>query len=462
MDRKNLSSRIGKYIRRVMGILAAFAVFAGGVHVLDYLYLAPQDQEWERILWHHFYEDKGRIDNLYIGSSHVYLGIDPQMLDVLNGQYNFNLASTAQPINGTYYLLREAERNNELKHVYVDLFYYEMVKNNFDSDSETIDTEIHRNWQNTDYMKWSFNKLAYMLSIAGPDKYVDICLPFSRYRKYVNNTYFIHINGERKSEEEYLAFAYHQDFDDGNGYDEYLRQGYYKSTREFLEIQRLYPQYRILNENPMGAKSEKYLRKIIDYCQKRNIPVTFFVTPIDDLQLISTENYDNYIEQVSRIVEEYNVPFYDFNLAREEYLPIRSGKYFRDVGHLNHAGAQIFTPFFYEVVSGDISENEKYFYDSYREKLEVTESEMYGLYYRDSEETDGSSEQMRTICIASNRDDGMEYRVIMTPNEGEEYMIQDFDNHKEFTISKEEHGICTIIMRIEGTTVELQTIETGY
>lgn len=325
MDRKNLSSRIGKNIRRVMGILAAFAVFAGGVHILDYLYLAPQDQEWERILWHHFYEDKGRIDNLYIGSSHVYLGIDPQMLDVLNGQYNFNLASTAQPMNGTYYLLREVERNNELKHVYVDLFYYEMAKNNFDSDSETIDSEMNRNWQNTDYMKWSFNKLAYMLSIAGPEKYVYICLPFSGYRKYVNNSCFIHINGERKSEEEYHAFAYHQDFDDGNGYDEYLRQGYYKSTREFLEIQRLYPQYRILEENPIGAKSEKYLRNIIDYCRKRNIPVTFFVTPIDDLQLISTENYDKYIDQINRIAEEYNVPFYDFNLAREEYLPIRTG-----------------------------------------------------------------------------------------------------------------------------------------
>lgn len=168
-------------VKRMIKVLMTVVIFAGIARMLDHMYLAPQDQEWERILWHHFYEDKGKIDNLYIGSSHVYLGVRPQQLDDLSGQYNFNLASTAQPINGTFYLLREADRNNDLSHVYVELYYNGLVKNNFDQNSETMDTELYRNWQNTDYMKLSVNKIAYMLSIAGPEKYVDICLPFSRY-----------------------------------------------------------------------------------------------------------------------------------------------------------------------------------------------------------------------------------------------------------------------------------------
>lgn len=454
---------IVRRIRKIAGGLIALALFTGIVCGLDYLYLAPRDQEWERVLWHHFYEDKGKIDNLYIGSSHVYLGINPYILDELNGQYNFNLASTAQPINGTYYLLREAERNNEIKHVYVDLFYNELVVNNFDSGSETIDTEMYRNWQNTDYMRWSINKLSYMLSISGPEKYTDIFLPFSRYRKYINDSYYIQTNIERKREEEYLAYEYHRDFDDGNGYDEYQIQGYHESTRKFLEIQRLYPQYRILGENPIGVKSEKYLRKIIEYCQKEDIPVTLFVIPMDNLQLISTEGYDNYVEQVNGIAAEYDVPFYDFNLAKEEYLPIQCGEYFRDVGHLNDTGAKIFTPFFSEVVSGDKTQNERYFYHSYAEKLQAEEPAIYGIYCRDVEATDEGSGQLRNMWIASNREDGMEYRIKLTPDEGEPQMVQDFDANKKFTVSMEGgHGICTITARMQDSREEVQTMEVWY
>lgn len=460
MDRKRFGLHNARRLKRTAGIVTAIAVFCGIVKMLDYIYLAPQDQEWERILWHHFYEDRGRIDNLYIGSSHVYLGILPQMLDEINGQYNFNLASTAQPINGTYFLLREAENNNDLSHVYIELYYNGMVKNIFDQNSETMDTEIYRNWQNTDYMEFSLNKLEYMLAIAGPEKYIDICMPFSRYREFLNNWHYIRQTVERKQQEEYLSYEYHKEFEDCNGYDDYQKQGYFQSTREFLEKERLYPQQRVLNENPIGEKSEQYLRKILDYCQRKNILVTLFVVPMDDLQLISTENYDNYIDQINEIAGEYKVLFYDFNLAKEEYLPIRQGKYFRDVGHLNYAGAQMFTPFFYQVVSGD--DNEKYFYDSYSEKLKSTAPAVYGLYYRDSENGTEESASIRTMWIASNREESMEYRVVLTPNDGEPYVIQDFKNLKEFEISKEEHGICTITARMKGAAEQVQMIEVNY
>ena len=460
MDRGRINLHNIWCLKRIAGIVTAVVVFCGIVRMLDYMYLAPQDQEWERILWHHFYEDKGRIDNLYIGSSHVYLGILPQMLDEINGQYNFNLASTAQPINGTYFLLREADRNNDLSHVYVELYYNGMVKNIFDQNSETIDTEIYRNWQNTDHMKFSLNKLAYMLSIAGPEKYVDICLPFSRYREALNNWHYIRQTVGRKQQEEYLSYEYYKEFEDNNGYDDYQGQGYFQSTREFLEKERLYPQQRILNENPVGEKSEQYLRKILDYCQGKNISVTLFVVPMDDLQLISTGNYDNYIDQINEIAGEYKVLFYDFNLAKEEYLPIRQGKYFRDVGHLNYAGAQMFTPFFYQVVSRD--DNENFFYDSYSEKLKETEPTVYGLYYRDSENETEASASIRTMWIASNREDSMEYRVVLTPNDGEPYVVQDFKDLKKFEVSKEEHGICTITARMKGAPEEVQMIEVNY
>ncbi|MDE7206541.1 MAG: hypothetical protein K2N90_05200, partial [Lachnospiraceae bacterium] len=124
---------------------------------------------------------------------------------------------------------------------------------------------------------------------------------------------------------------------------------------------------RILDEDCLGRESKKYLYKIIQYCQKRDIPITLFVSPIDELQLTSTEKYDCYVNQIKEIASECNVAFYDFNLAKEAYLPIHQNQYFRDIGHLNSEGAGVFTPFFAQVMAGDPLKNEMYFYSSYRE-----------------------------------------------------------------------------------------------
>lgn len=82
---------------------------------------------------------------------------------------------------------------------------------------------------------------------------------------------------------------------------------------------------------------------------------------------------------------------------------------------------------------------------------------VYGLYYREMEK-----EQIKTLQIASNRESGLEYRVILTPCEGEQYMLQDFSENKKFTISVQEHGICTIVVRIKDSGEVIQTLETGY
>ena len=459
MEKRNMPLCKIQFMKRVIGIGIGLYIFVKIVCFLNYIYVEPIDSEWERILWHHYYEDRGKIDNLYLGSSHVYCDVNPMLLDSLTGQYNFNLASSAQLMNGTYYLLKEADKDNQLSHVYIELYYGCNVKDNLEPDKEDINTRYDKNWHNTDYMKMSANKLAYMLSIAGADKYADICLPFVRYRMNLGNWDYIKQVIEKKNQEDYLSYKYHYDCGDGNGYDEYKGQGYFDCTRIYLDKARLYPQQKVLSENPMGEKAEEYLRIIIDYCKEKNIPITLFVSPINELQLISTGNYDYYITQVKNIAEECGVAFYDFNLVKEEYLSIQQGKYFKDADHLNSFGAEIFTPFLHRVVSGNREENEKYFYNSYAEKLRETEPAIYGIYYRYSDE---ESAMTRTMWIASNRESGMEYKIIVRANEGEQYLIQDFDENKEFTIPIEEEGTCIITARMKGSLENIQIMEVNY
>ena len=427
--------------------MAAILVFAGIVHELNYLYReANGSYVWYRILWHNYYEDRGKIDNLYLGSSHVYCDIDPRILNELSGQYNFNLATHAQALNGTFYLLREADRDNKLSHVYLEMYYACSV-------NDTAINTGYRNWNNTDYMEWSLNKIEYMLSNGGLDKCLENFIPFTRYRAKLGDGEYVRQITAYKQREDYQAFRCHGG--EGEEYTEYMPQGFRYTTRVYPEYDRSYGQEYVLTDDSIGDKSEQYCRKVIEYCRCKEIPITLFISPINDLQLISTEDYDHYINEVRKIAEEYEIPFYDFNLAKEQYLPLQQDQHFMDVGHLNSYGAAVFTPFFHKVVSGEEDENEKYFYASYADKLKETAPAIYGIYYR-------SDEGSKTVWIASNRDSEMEYRIILTPNEGEAYTVQDFDTNKEFSISQEEQGSCTITARMKGASEEIQTMEINY
>ena len=451
MSRKHVKY-FGLCIRRMVGILAALSIFAGIVRGLDYLYVRLHDStEWCRILWHNFYEDKGKIDNIYVGSSHVHYDLDPMMLDGLNGQYNFNLSSPSQRMDGTYFLLREADRNNDLNHAYVELYYEVNV--------EGRDNSV--NWMNMDHMKMSFNKLAYVLYAVGSEEYPSVFFPFVRYREKLGDWNYIEENIQSRQQEAYRSWQYREEYSDGNGYFEVGERGRGYCTRIYYNEDRLYTQWNILGKDPMKDVAKTYLRKLIEYCQRRNIPLTLFVSPISNLQLVSTQGYDYYIDQVREIAGEYNVPFYDFNLVKEEYLPIWREETFSDAGHLNNTGAEMFTRVFYDVISGEAGENAEYFYESYAEKLRDTPPEVYGLYYIYVEDTE-QPQNPRIMRIASNRDSGMEYRITLTTDAGEQYEVQDFEENNVFTVPRGENGICTISARMKERPDEIQTMEIKY
>ncbi len=461
MRKRSFTSQGIRRLKGIVGIIGGIVIFQLIVSVLNYLYVSPVDADWERILLHNYYKDQGKIDNLYLGSSHVYCDINPAILDEANGQYNFNFSTPRQQLNASYIFLKETDRNNDLSHVYLELYYrYNVIDLD---EKESMDTEFLKNCRIRDFMKNSLAKTEFTFSIAGVDKYADIFLPFSRYRIKLDdwNGYVKDIIN-RKKDEDYLAYKYASKV--GNGYVEFREQGYRYTTQTYTDSQRRYHQIRVLRENPMGEKAEAYLRKIISYCQEREIPITLFISPIDGLEVVSTEHYDHYLNQVREIAQEYDVPLYDFNLTKEEYLPIQHGEYFRDEGHLNATGASMFTPFFYEVVTGEVSENAKYFHDSYEEKLMSEVPRIYGIYYRDFEQEDeyGELKRFETYWIAANRDTGMEYKIIMMPDEGEQYTIQDFSENRKFTVLKEESGTCTVIARMTDGTGDVQELKIAY
>ena len=107
-----------KYIGRVLGALFLVCLFFGIEKVMEYA-LVNDTNEWSRAMFHDFYTREENIDTLFLGSSHVYCGINPEVITQKTGESAFNMATPAQPLNGSYYLLKEADKYNDISHVYL-------------------------------------------------------------------------------------------------------------------------------------------------------------------------------------------------------------------------------------------------------------------------------------------------------------------------------------------------------
>lgn len=441
-----------KKCKAVFLILAAVILFMTLVKALNYLYW--QEDVWCRNLWHNFYGQAKNIDYIYLGSSHVYCDINPEILDEKNGKNNFNLSSGSQRVIESYYCLKEADRRNKIEKVYLELYY---VPSTGAAGNYQDKSSIQNGWRNTDYMKPSFCKTEAIFGMNPLRYYPEAVFPFIRYREHLEEGDWIKGRVDEKSSENYKNYIYH------DGTTEYRDKGYYYTTRELTNL--LFARDRIPGEMSLTEDAEKYLRKIIEYCQEKDISITLFSSPIYEIQPLSTENYDSYANGVKEIAAEYGVAYYDFNLVKEEYLSVQYPEYYMDVGHLNGKGAELFTYFFHQVVSSEWKENKKYFYNSYSEKLEKSKERVYGLYSYGAGETElepDDPDKTQRMVIASNRDKELEYQVFMMPDEGETVLLQNYSTNKQFNISPQEHGICKIVWRSTGDKEKTKSMEVRY
>ncbi len=444
---------------------------------LNYLYV--DYDAWHSILFNSYY-DQENIDNLFLGSSHVYCDVDPAILDGINGQNNFNLATPLQRWDDTYYLLRESLDRYDVKNVYIECHFWVNTEHEAWIDKETgyrTDDWIRspgsfsRPWLITYEMKPSVNSLMMLLKSADADHMMEIIFPFVRFRMNAFNWEQIRKNIDEKKSPEAKDHTYRSEGEDADGstmYVEYRdKGGYYSGNSRFLDREKIYHDERDFTVQGIGKISREYMKKTIRLCKDKGVNIKLYVSPMYDLQLISSDDYDRYVGELRALADECGVELYDFNLIKKEYLDIKDGDLFMDVSHLNGDGAGLFTPVLWSVLNGSKEENADKFYDSYKERQKADDPEIFGLYYKDinpGEEVnyDGSPiYTTRNYTIASNRDD-MEYRVVRTIKDGddstedEQECLQEWDKNRSFDIPIDQHGVFTVEGRSNGQELKIE------
>ena len=408
--------------------------------ILNFLYKDAESGRWERFIMHHFYEKEENIDNLYLGSSHLYCAVNPLILDEKNEEVNFNLSTGSQKFSESYLLLQEADKRHDIRRVYLEMYY-------------SVHTEdylytLQNHFRLLDEIKNSWAKQQLIWELDPEEEMMAVYLPFVRYRQEIFNIEYIKKQINEKSKADYREYRYCHT--DENGTVEYIKNGF-MSMNKILSAEDLVFECDDMSENPISDDAMVYLKRIIDYCKENNIELMLFSAPVYELQIYGTANYDAYVNQVKKVAEENALKYYDFNLCKETFLPIQRAEYFSDLGHLNSKGAELFSEVFYDVVTNDRGD---YFYDSYEEKIEKSKPSVYGVLSKKVGETNFS------YTIAATKEGKFEYRIdYFSDKEKEWYMIQDYSENKVFHSSNETEGCFVIRIRKVGEKEDIMELK---
>ena len=414
--------------------IVIFAILFIAVGKLFRFILVDDTASYTRVMMHELYNTEENIDVLFVGSSHCYFSFDPMITDEIFGKNTFNAGSASQEMDASFELIREVNEENDLEEVYLEMYYRMGDGGMYKDRNLMLGTNII-----SDYLKPSLHKWKFLLNASGKEHYVNSFIVARRDWEKLYDPDAICDLVQKKMTDDYKNYEYTYL---GNEAESYQGKGY-------VENDGIAPEYYYFQSWPIYVDGfsqdwEASLKDIIEYCEKENIKLTLVSAPMPNFTLAGMGNYDTYPEKVYEIIEGTDVKYYDFNFCKENYFPNTSAL-FRDADHLNKEGAQLFSTLFAQFFTGQIPESEL-FYESFEEKLEHLEPMVLGMGYQDRVSASGE-EIVRHMRVVSTEEEGMEYRIIMTPQDGEQYMVQDFDENKEFELRLNEKGICTVVSR---------------
>ncbi len=342
-----------------IGAAALFVLLTAALLAAADFLLVDDVHSYSRRMLQELYADAGNIDTLFLGSSHCYRSVDPAAVDAALGTHSFNAGSSQQLPDGSYYMLKEAAAQNDLKTVYLEMFYTGYNE----SASANVPLACYLL---VDHMNaLSPNRYEYLWEMGGPAGIADLLLPA---RHGVASPSAMPALWKAKLTDGYTAGDYRYLTYPDSG-EEYRGRGFVYTTGV--------PQNgfgTLLNIDPDAPLSDfgwEYVNKIADFCRENDIRLVLFTAPLPSAYLYNTQNYQAYVDALLQFASENGLAYWDFSLYKDPgVLNLGPGE-FSDAHHLNGAGAERFTAVLCDTIARDAAgENvSELFYDDVEQKL---------------------------------------------------------------------------------------------
>lgn len=251
-----------------------------------------------------FYEkEENTLDVVFIGSSHVFCDINPNVIWNSYGITSYDFASTSQDIYTSYYFLKEVFTKQQPKVIFIDLLF---------KDDEFLlwkPLDIH---SATDLMPTNRNKFDFVVNRIYKEHWSSVFNPLERY----------HTRWKELTIDDFTYFgeSKHDNFN-----------GHYAFTTTKKWVQ---PEINKVEDIELNTDLIKILEEIINLCKKNNCELVFTSLPsiVKEKDLAKINAYEAYFESVEVKYLNINEYFSQIGLSTE--------RDFLDKVHLNYRGAE--------------------------------------------------------------------------------------------------------------------------
>lgn len=312
-----------KILLRILLIFAFLCIVNKGGR---FLYDTPENMAGYAI--RDIKENKGEVDTLLLGTSLMHWGVNGQTLEEKIGGTVYNLATSAQSIRSSYYLLKDQTDINPIKRVFMGIHAISLIN---DTDGYIAIREgIY------DRIQSPLNKLSYMLETAEPREYEQYLFFPTRVKdvldvERVKDTVKYKLGEEyKKNESPKDEELIYQGMGDENTSVEY--DGSFDDER--LGDDAIWNRDNIIPENVY------YLEKLSALCQEKNIQLNFVVVPPTWEFTKLMGDLEDFHQYLLGYCEEYGADLYDFNEYEGIYDYLTDDCY-QDKKHLNTKGAKV-------------------------------------------------------------------------------------------------------------------------
>lgn len=305
-------------------------------------YLVTDDtKSYTRFMMHDLYEQEENIDYLFVGSSHCYRSVIPSVIDEKKGGHSFNCGSSAQRLDGSLALIKEVLKDHQPKEIILDI-YYDMI----DTINHNEREQLTSTYAIADYMKFSWNKISYLLSASSVDYYTNSFIVGRRNWKKIYDFDYINDLLNKKSSDEYKNFIWINDEGD-EGY--YCDRGYVAFDGKMAEDIDENRDIISIDINSFTDEWKEELREVVAICKEHNIKLITVASPLPERTFRLIQNYDEYVNFITTLLNEMDVEYYDFNLPQHLIEEIDE-ECFKDADHLNSKGAKIYSEVLADII----------------------------------------------------------------------------------------------------------------
>jgi len=227
-------------------------------------FIADQSNNHISRKWNSFYHltETKNIDVILLGNSHIVTGVEPFVLSAASGCYNFILAQSGVNIKDCWFQLGEALKHTTPKLVIVETFG---IGNNEKKDEDVVPMiqsfEAHRD------LSYKLRKMPEMFSC---NAWLQAWSPTVRNHSFLlTDTARIHFNIKNPPQPQ----PYKLDLG------RYARFSTGLTDSTIAIYDRLGAAFKG-EEYKISEYNKKYLKKVMDLCEEKNIPVLFLTVPM--------------------------------------------------------------------------------------------------------------------------------------------------------------------------------------